>query len=371
MLIKAKIILRQGKQDQSNYIFQQLANGKGVSPDVKAEARYELGRWQDKQGDYDQAFASCSNAKEAYQGKLASFRAKAAVTRRHHRTLLEVMNAETIKQWAAPTGGLKPIPGRGIAWQIGHPRSGTTLLGQILDGHPDLFTADEIPVFAQSTFPRLAKAVKSSPSDRTTLSILGRATPEQLDQQREMFFHQVEGAMEQKIGQRFLLNKNPDLTSLSPAICRVFPEAKMICALRDPRDVIISCFMQALPVNPVSVEYFSIESTAAAYAMNMNVWLKLRKLIEAPSLEVRYEDVVNDLQGQARRALSFLGLDWNPEVLNFNNLAKAKHVHSPTYQAVTKPIYSTSVGRWRNYKKHFEQVFDLLYPYLEAFGYDV
>lgn len=370
LLIKGKIISRLDKQDESNRIFQRLANGKGVSPDVKAEAWYELGRWQDKQGDYDQAFASCQKAKEAYHGKLASFRRKADTTRRHHRTLLKLINKENVKQWTAPMDGLKPIPTRGIAWQIGHPRSGTTLLGQILDGHPDLFTADEIQVFGQSTFPRLANEIKSTPKDRTTLSILNRATAEQLDRQREMFFHQVEGAMEQKIGQRFLLNKNPDLTSLTPAICRLFPEAKIICALRDPRDIIVSCFMQALPLNPVSVEYFSIESTAAAYALNMNLWIKLRKFIKAPWLEVRYEDVVQDLPGQAKKTLSFLDLEWDPAVLKFDTLAKEKHVHSPTYQAVTKPIYSTSVGRWENYAKHLNPVLDLLHPYLDAFGYD-
>ena len=371
LLIKAKILARLGKQEDSNHIFQRLAGGKSVSPNVKAEAWYQLGRWQDKQGDYGQAFASCLKAKEAYQGKLSSFRKKADATRRHHRLLLEVMNKETLKKWTASAGELQPFSNRGIAWQIGHPRSGTTLLGQVLDGHPDLFTADEVQVFGQSTFPRLANAIGSTPDDRTALSILSRATPEQLNHQRKLFFRQVEGAMEQEIGERFLLNKNPDLTSLTPAVCRVFPETKIICALRDPRDVIISCFMQALPANPVSIEYFSIESTARAYAMNMNLWIKLRKFIEAPWLEVRYEDVVQDLSGQAEKALSFLGLAWDPQVLDFNTFAKDKHVHSPTYQAVTKPIYSTSVGRWKNYEKHLSPVLDLLYPYLEVFGYDV
>jgi hypothetical protein len=76
------------------------------------------------------------------------------------------------------------------------------------------------------------------------------------------------------------------------------------------------------------------------------------------------------LPRQARRALDFLGLPWDDCVLQYHRRAQKKHVHSPTYEAVTKPVYSSSVGRWRNYAKQLEPYQEILRPYVEAFGYD-
>ena len=75
------------------------------------------------------------------------------------------------------------------------------------------------------------------------------------------------------------MNKNPELTMILPVINRVFPEMKILCALRDPRDVCLSCFMQPLPMNSVSVNYLSIESTFKKYATTMQTWLTLRPIL--------------------------------------------------------------------------------------------
>ena len=85
----------------------------------------------------------------------------------------------------------------------------------------------------------------------------------------------------------------------------------------------------------------------------------------------RYEDVVADLEGQARRILEFLGLPWDDGVLKFYEHAREKVVRSPTYQDVTRPIYQGSVGRWQNYAKHFEPVMEKLQPFITEFGYSV
>jgi hypothetical protein len=84
---------------------------------------------------------------------------------------------------------------------------------------------------------------------------------------------------------------------------------------------------------------------------------------------VRYEDCVANLEQQARRVLEFLGLPWNESVLEYHRRAQNKHIHSPTYEAVTRPVYSSSVGRWRNYQAQLAPVLEVLQPYIEAFGY--
>jgi hypothetical protein len=129
--------------------------------------------------------------------------------------------------------------------------------------------------------------------------------------------------------------------------------------------------MQRLPLNAVSVHYLTLEGTARKYATTMKAWLKLRDIIQNRWIEVRYEDTVTNLEAQARRVLDFLDLPWDDAVLNYQQRAQQKHVHSPTYEAVTKPLYTTSIGRWRNYERQFEPVLEILEPFVREFGYEL
>ena len=167
-----------------------------------------------------------------------------------------------------------------------------------------------------------------------------------------------------------MVDKNPSLTVRFPFIGKIFPETRFIVALRDPRDVCLSCFMQNLPVNPVSSSYLTLERTVAEYVTVLGFWIAIRHKMAAPWLEVRYEDIVADLESVARRTLGFLELPWDDRVLAFNRHAKSKLVRSPTYADVGRPIYKTSRGRWRNYQKYLEPHLARLKPFAEAFGYE-
>ena len=109
---------------------------------------------------------------------------------------------------------------------------------------------------------------------------------------------------------------------LLPLVARVFPDMKILFALRDPRDVVISCFTQQLPLNPVSVHYLTLEGTVKKYVKMMQAWLKLRPMLGNAWIEVRYEDVVADLEKQAGRVLEFLDLPWDDRVLKYHQRAK-------------------------------------------------
>jgi hypothetical protein len=127
--------------------------------------------------------------------------------------------------------------------------------------------------------------------------------------------------------------------------------------------------MQQLPLNPVSVHYLTLGGTANKYATTMRAWIKIRGILQNPWIEIRYEDMVADLEDQARKVLEFLGLEWDQGVLDYHRRAQSKHVHSPTYEAVTKPIYTSSVARWRNYSKQLEPHMSILQPFIDEFGY--
>ena len=86
-------------------------------------------------------------------------------------------------------------------------------------------------------------------------------------------------ALNEPVGERLHMDKNPPLTLVLPGFLRLFPETKVLVALRDPRDVVISCFMQYLPLNPNSVCFLSLERTARRFANDMAVWRQLREMI--------------------------------------------------------------------------------------------
>jgi hypothetical protein len=75
------------------------------------------------------------------------------------------------------------------------------------------------------------------------------------------------------------------------------------------------------------------------------------------------------LEVQARKVLDFLGQPWDDRVLAYHHRAQRKHVHSPTYEAVTKPVYTSSIGRWQNYAAQLEPRMEILRPFIDAFGY--
>jgi hypothetical protein len=101
----------------------------------------------------------------------------------------------------------------------------------------------------------------------------------------------------------------------------------------------------------------------------MAVWRRLRELIASPWIELKYEDTVANLEREARAALNFLGLPWEENVLRYRDRLKDKVVGSPTYEAVSQPLYTRAIGRWRNYEEFLHPYLPILKSSVETFGY--
>ena len=114
----------------------------------------------------------------------------------------------------------------------------------------------------------------------------------------------------------------------------------------------------------------TLEGTVEGYTRMMGLVRTLTPMLEGRYLEVRYENVVENLEGEAKRALDFLGVPWDERVLRFDEHAKAKKVRSPTYADVAKPVSKRAMGRWQKYQKYFEPHLEKLAPFLKAFGYE-
>jgi hypothetical protein len=286
------------------------------------------------------------------------------IVRQRIQLLYSGLNGEMLKRWLTEAPTLQPA--RRIALLGGHPRSGTTLLEQMLDIHPHITSLEETEIFYDDAYMPLANRM---PEDTSMLACLESAPNDALLRSRAGYFRSAESFLRLPIGNRLVIDKNPSLTFLIPALIRIFPEAKLLVALRDPRDVVLSCFMQPMPLGQGSSAYLTLESTVAEYGTMMNLWLSLKPLIESHYLEVRYEDMVEGLEPVARKALEFLGVPWDAKVLEFDEHARKKLVRSPTYADVTQPVYKRAKGRWHNYQKYLEPHLATLKPFVKSLGY--
>jgi len=233
--------------------------------------------------------------------------------------------------------------------------------------HPQIVSAEETHILHDEAYLPLTRGFTETTS---LLQVLEAAAPSQLRRSRENYFRFTELFLGKSLGEKLLIDKNPALNVLIPAVVRIFPEANFLVALRDPRDVCLSCFMQHLTLNPVSSAYLTLEGTVTQYASVMGFWRAMLPRMRNPWLEMRYEDLVEDLPLTARRALDFLGVEWDSRVLQFHEHARTKPVRSPSYADVGKPLFKSAIGRWRNYQKYLEPFQEKLASFVRAYGYE-
>jgi tetratricopeptide (TPR) repeat protein len=245
---------------------------------------------------------------------------------------------------------------------IGFPRSGTTLLEQILDAHPALQAMEERDAAATMVNRCLEFVTDDGPDLECLL-------PQQLDTLRNVYFDEVHRHVDLRPG-AILLDKMPLNTVGVPVIWRVFSKAKFILAIRHPCDVCLSCLMQNFAVNEAMASFFSLEDTVRTYVAVMNAWKRYSELLPLDFHVVRYEDLVGDVEGEARRLTRFLDLEWNDAMLDHvGHALRRGAINTPSYHQVTQPIYQSAKYRWRRYAHAFDPVMPLLQPFIDEFGY--
>lgn len=365
LLVQARLERLRGSAETAEKIVRTLLTMTDAdSWSTRIRGWYELGAILDKQGRFDEAMTAFLEAKAMIRPNAQRFLPMQELV---HTRLREV--AKTISdrapKWIAESATFEPR--HRVALLCGHPRSGTTLLEQVLDSHPEIISAEETPIFVSEVSLPLRRGF---PVEAGMLEVLEAATPGKLAQVRTDYARAMELYLGTPLGDRLLIDKNPSLTTVALVAIRAFPEMKILTALRDPHDVVMSCFMQPLPLNQVSAMFLSLEGTVREYESVMGFWRAVAPALGHSCIELRYEDMVADLEGVSRRALAFLGVGWDPRVLRYDEHARQKLVRSPTYAEVAKPITRGAVGRWRNYQKYLEPHMEKLAPFAKAFGYE-
>jgi len=341
-----------------------LQDGHG-DPWLRARAGYELGEILDRLGRYDEAMEAFLEAKALIRPAAVNHAATLKRIQQRVSEMEQTITPNVLERWADARESLGPA--RRFAILCGHPRSGTTLLEQVLDSHPGVKTSEETHILHDEAYLPLSLGFRPEAS---VLEVLESAPLSRLRKSREDYFRFTELYLGVSLGEKLLIDKNPALNVLIPAAARIFPDAKFLVAVRDPRDVCLSCFMQPLAPNPVSSAYLSLEGTVTQYLSVMGFWRVLLPRMRNPFLEVRYEAMVEGLESASRRVLDFLGLEWDQRVMRFDEHARGRHVRSPSYAEVRQPVTKRAVGRWQNYRRHLEPYLSRLNPMLKALGYE-
>jgi tetratricopeptide (TPR) repeat protein len=363
-LLRGRIHRRQKRLVDAEAAFHKAIERSGQHVDWACEAWAEVALMKDAQDEPAAALEAIEHCKRLQRSREAPYSAVSSKAMRILRELIDSVSGEDFSRWRDDLHDLTP---RRVALLTGFPRSGTTLLEQVLDAHPDLVSSEERDFIGNE----LVRTFTQHRPSKALAEVFNELTPSQIESHRHRYFRSMEYLLGEPICDRLHLDKNPAYNLTIPLVLRMFPESRLIVALRDPRDVVLSCYLRYLPLNAVSVEFLDVKRAAERYALDMWAWLKFRDAIDVPWTQIRYEDAVADLETQAHRALETLGLPWNPAVLDYRRrLGEARQVTSPSYEAVAQPIYTRAVGRWKKYERALAPAMPILEPFLREFGYE-
>ena len=243
---------------------------------------------------------------------------------------------------------------------IGFPRSGTTLLDTILRTHSNIDVLEELPMLTK---------MKASLGYVPTISMIENMDNTAVEIASGFYLEELKKHIE--VGKnQIIIDKLPLNILELPLINQIFPEASFILALRHPLDCILSCWMQNFKLNPAMANMVELKRIVDFYDTAMSV-LKLSK--ERYSLDIhriRYEDLVLDFEENVTNLLTFLGLEWEEELRNYQKTALAREkINTPSHSQVIKPIYKTASYRWKNYEKYLNPFKRQLEPWLRDYGY--
>jgi tetratricopeptide (TPR) repeat protein len=365
VLLKQAVLQRQrGQLNEAESQFRELMANSAADPLTRVRAAYALAGIFDGAGQYDEAMTALLEGKALQRAQAAMLAAPLQQMQNLNREMARCVTPAILERWRADAAKLGPP--RRIALLAGHPRSGTTLLEQVLDAHSDVLSLEETTLIHDEIYRPMGR---DFPPGAGIFQMLDSAPPSMLCQLRENYFRCAELVLREPVGGRLLVDKNPGLNVMVPVLVRVFPETKFLVALRDPRDVVMSCFMQALTLTPTSSAYLTLDGTVNQYANVMEFWRAMLPRIGAQGLCVRYEEMVDDLPTVARSVLGFLGVEFDENVLKFYEHARTRRVNSPSAAEVRMPLYRTAVGRWRNYEKYLEPYMSGLEPFLKELNY--
>jgi tetratricopeptide (TPR) repeat protein len=312
------------------------------------------------------------HAQKKYDDAFASYAAGNQEIRAVHRDRFAGPNIETIPHYLGwllryfektTPWGQSPAthsPASGHVFILGFPRSGTTLLEEALAAHPDVVTTGEKDGLADSVL-----AFMGSPAG---LDRLRDASETTLENSRAAYWRRLE---EQGINAkaRILIDKQPYNTLKLPLIARLFPDARIIFAVRDPRDVVLSCFRRRFRMNASNFELLTVEGAALFYDAAMRFADVARAKLPLAMMQTRHEDLIADLPARLREICDFSAIPWSDTLSTFAQRPRGRAIATPSASQIVQGVNQEGVAQWRKYERHIASMLPVLEPWAARFGY--
>jgi tetratricopeptide (TPR) repeat protein len=317
-------------------------------------------------GDLNDALGDSARAFKAYDAANAQLKAlylpDTGAALGHAHRLAAWFDAADAELWRdQPAAPSTPNDPKGHVFLVGFPRSGTTLLENVLAAHPDVVTLEEKDTLAQA-----AEAYLMSEDG---LERLSRIDPDDALEQRDAYWAAVRGFGVEPEG-RLFIDKMPLASVLLPLVSKLFPNARVLFAVRDPRDVVLSCFRRRFGMNAAMYQFLSLDGAAAYYDAVMRLGDIYRDRLPIPQHIVRYESLVEDFETTARSVCGFIGLDWRAEMANIAATARSRAITTPSAAQLARGLNREGQGTWRRYHEQMAPVLPVLEPWVERFGYE-
>jgi tetratricopeptide (TPR) repeat protein len=262
---------------------------------------------------------------------------------------------------SAPPARPRPADPKAHIFLVGFPRSGTTLLENVLAAHPEVVSLEEKDCLASVSTPYVISA--------EGLERLQRIGPDEASRQREAYWSCVRKYGVEARG-RVFIDKMPLSTGLLPVVAKLFPNARVLFARRDPRDVVLSCFRRRFGMNASMYQLLTLEGAAAYFDVVMSLSEIYRDLLVVPQHDLRYESLVADFEQTLDGVCDFVGIAWDKTMLDFAAKARARGISTPSAAQVARGLNREGQGTWRRYRAQMAPVLPLLEPWVRKFGYD-
>ncbi len=229
-----------------------------------------------------------------------------------------------------------------LAFLVGFPRSGTTLLDTILRTHSKITVLEEKPFLLNERHNFFSK-------NKNNLDALKNITTTQKFDIRREYLNSINFYESNNL----FIDKFPlSIIEIGFIKC-IFPDAKIILSIRHPCDVVISCFFSLFKINEAMVHFLNWNDTLSFYNNVFDLFESYEKELNLSYYQIKYEDIVLNFKKNISDLLQYLELDYEENLINFNNTAKKRSkILTPSYTQVIKPLYKTSIGRWKNYKEN-------------------
>lgn len=329
----SKVLVQDRRHAEAIALIDRTLTGADLPVPARIDQLYLKAKAADRTGNFDLAFASAAEA-----NRLGQLDFDPGLYDEQVSALIEIWSRERVRDFPlAACDSELPV------FVAGMPRSGTSLIDQIIDAHPLASGVGELSSVEQFAL-SLSREYDADLPPPECFGSMGarRWTRFAQDYVREVRRLAPPGVQR-------VVNKALGNNKLVGLIARLFPRTRIIHAIRDPRDTAISCFMGGFN-NRMHPWTTRLEWASTAWELSRRLMEHWKATLDVPILDVHYERLVADPEPEFRRLIKFLGLEWDPKCLEFHTTRRT--VRTLSYDQVNRPLYTTSVGRHAHYAKH-------------------